>query len=170
MKQKYASLLLIAICWSAATLCAQAPKDPGPTAKPVLTNRNKGATTATAKGLATVPALQPNRVVVTYFYTDVRCPSCIKIETYAKEAVERDFASGLKSGTVEWRAINTDTRGNEHFLTDYQLFTKSVIVSQITGGKEDRWKNLPEVWPLLGKKAKFQDYVTREVRAYTEAR
>ena len=61
-----------------------------------------------------------------------------------------------------------DEPANAHHVKDYGLFTKSVVVSEVQAGREVRWKNLDEVWPLLRDPEAFQDYVEREVRAYLE--
>ncbi|MBN2467770.1 MAG: hypothetical protein JXD19_06425, partial [Deltaproteobacteria bacterium] len=66
-------------------------------------------------------------VVVYYFHTDFRCPSCHKIENYTKEAVEKYFGEDLESGRLIFLPINTDKEGQQHFISDYQLYTKSVV-------------------------------------------
>ena len=43
---------------------------------------------------------------------------------------------------------------------------KSVIVSEVTNGKELRWKNLDQVWHLLDDAPGFQAYVEKEVRSF----
>ncbi|MFH1066755.1 MAG: nitrophenyl compound nitroreductase subunit ArsF family protein [bacterium] len=107
-----------------------------------------------------------SQVVVYYFHGTLRCPSCHLIEQYAKETVERDFAGQLSSGRAVFKIINVEEKGNEHFTNDYQLYTKSVVVSLVKNGKEEKWKNLKEVWPLLRNKEKFSAYVKDEVGKY----
>jgi len=41
-----------------------------------------------------------------------------------------------------------------------------VIVSEVVGGKEMRFKNLDLVWRLLGDEAAFERYVANEVAAF----
>jgi hypothetical protein len=69
---------------------------------------------------------------------------------------------------VVFRSVNVDDPENAHFVKDYGLYTKSVVVSEVKGGKEVRWKNLDQVWHLLGDPEAFQGYVEREVRAFLE--
>jgi hypothetical protein len=64
--------------------------------------------------------------------------------------------------------VNLDEPENAHFAKDYSLHTKSVIVSELKGGREIRWKNLEKVWPLLGDQPAFEQYVEKEVRAFLE--
>lgn len=101
--------------------------------------------------------------VVYYFMTTQRCPSCMKIEAFTKEAVERDFASRLKDGTMIWKMVKVDETANRHFIQDYRLYTKSVVLVRYRDGKQVAWKNLDEVWNLLGDETAFQNYIVKEV-------
>lgn len=135
------------------------------------------ATTAPGSGLASTPGsaggeastARPDsrrKIVVTYFLTNTRCPSCYKIETFSESAVQTAFVGPLRDGRMEWRTINTDEPRNEHFVKDYKLFTKSVIVSEVVDGKEVRWKNCDKVWDLLDDQKAFESYIVKEVKAY----
>jgi len=124
----------------------------------------KGDEPADPSGTASTP-LPDDAVVVTYFLTNVRCPACLKIEAYTKEAVETGFADALADGRLVWRTINTDEPGNEHYLDDYQLGFKSVVVSVRRGGSEVTWKNLEAIWDEVGVKDDFLAYIRAEVAA-----
>lgn len=119
-------------------------------------------------GTAWREAGRPARVlVVTYFVTDVRCPSCLKIEAWTREAVEHSFAKPLRSGRLVFRLVNIEEPANAHFWDDYRLITKSVVLSDTVDGTERRWKHLDRIWILLheGKPA-FQRYVRDEIAAW----
>jgi len=75
----------------------------------------------------------------------------------------------VKEGKVVWRLVNLDEPANQHYIEDYQLYSKSVIVSDVRDGEEVRWKNLVKVWQLTNDKAAFISYVQEEVRDYLEA-
>jgi len=109
-----------------------------------------------------------HKVVAYYFHGNRRCVSCRKIEAYSREAIESGFAEELKAGKLEWLVINTDESENKHFIKDYQLYTKSLVISDIENGKQTRWKNLDKVWELLRNKEDFIRYVQRETRAFLE--
>jgi hypothetical protein len=120
-------------------------------------------------GEKTVPAVpDANADIVYYFMTTQRCPSCMKIEGYSKEAVQKNFAEALKKGTVVWKMVRVDRPENSHFIKDYQLYTKSVVLVKMRGGKQVSWKNLDKVWELLGDKAKFQKYINDEVKKFVD--
>jgi hypothetical protein len=102
-------------------------------------------------------------LVVTYFHTTLRCPTCHKIEEYSKDAVHFNFEDELKSGKLVWRVINVEEPEYKHFVKDYQLYSKHLIVSEIKDGKEVRWKDLKDVWRLVRDEVKFNDYVKTEI-------
>ena len=103
------------------------------------------------------------KVIAYYFHGTRRCPTCLKLEQYSKEAIEKNFPAELVSGELEFRAINLENKGNEHFVNDYRLYTKSLILSLVKSGKEVKSKNLVAIWELVGNKEKFSKYVKEEV-------
>ena len=116
----------------------------------------------------TNPQNAQKKLVVYYFYTTARCYSCNMIENLTKTAVQEGFKDLVGKGCIEFKALNIESPGNEHFVQDYKLYTKSVIMSDLQSGKESRWKNLDQVWVLLRDESKFIDYVKREVKTYLE--
>lgn len=116
----------------------------------------------------TVPAANVTaaKVVVTYFTTDVRCDSCRTIEALSRQAIDAGFPSEVKNGSVVFRVLNTDRAENEHFLDDYEIANKTVIVSHQNNGKEAEWINRQDVWLLLDEPEAFFSYVREPVRQY----
>lgn len=115
---------------------------------------------------AVAQKLPDNKVVAYYFYGIRRCPTCLKLEQYFKEVIENNFMSELASGKLEFKAINVEVKGNEHFVKDYQLYTKSLVLSLVMSGKEVRSKNLAAIWEFVGNKDKFSSYVKEEVTGF----
>jgi hypothetical protein len=109
------------------------------------------------------------KVIAYYFHGDFRCSNCYKIETYSKEAIDKYFARELASGELEYKIINVDEKDNEHFAKDYKLYTKSLVLSRITGAKEAEYKNLEKVWNYLDNKEAFYNYVKEETAKFLEA-
>jgi len=106
------------------------------------------------------------KVTAYYFHGSFRCYTCTNMEKYSREAIEANFKDALASGNLEFKEINVEDRGNEHFVNDYQLYTKTLILSLVKDGKEVRYKNLDKIWDLARNKQKFIDYVTAEVNAF----
>lgn len=107
-----------------------------------------------------------NRIIVYYFHGNFRCVNCHNIEQYTKEAVEKYFRKELEAGKVVFKVINVETKGNEHFTNDYQLYTKSVVLSLVKSGKEIKFDNLNKVWEHLRNKEAFHQYIKTEVEKY----
>ncbi len=109
---------------------------------------------------------KPAKVIAYYFHGSFRCPTCTNMEKYSKEAIDSNFKDALTLGNFEFKAINVEERGNEHFVDDYKLYTKALILSLVKDGKEVKSKNLDKIWELARSKQKFIDYVTGEVNAF----
>lgn len=113
-----------------------------------------------------IEAPKNNYVIVYYFHGNFRCFNCYRIEQYSKEAIGQYFKDGLSSGKLVFKVINIEEKGNEHFIKDYQLYTKSLVVSLVRDGKEVKFDNLTKVWEFLWDRQKFYDYVKEEVTKY----
>ncbi len=107
-----------------------------------------------------------NYVIAYYFHGTFRCPACHKLEQYSKEAIEANFKNELTSGKMVFKTVNVDEKANEHFVNDYQLYTKSLVISLVRGGKEEKFKNLTKIWEYVGNKQRFYDYVWDEIAAF----
>lgn len=115
---------------------------------------------------ANAVSLQPNHISVYYFHGSMRCPTCYKLEQYSKEAVESNFKDDISSGKLELKVVNIDEKANKHFVNDYQLYTKSLIISLVKDGKEVKSKNLTKIWEYVGNKQKFFEYVKGEINNF----
>ncbi len=109
------------------------------------------------------------KVIVYYFHGNMRCKTCRTIESYAKQAVETGFPQDLQDGHVEWKVVNVDQPANDHYVEDFQLTTRSVVLERLINDKREEWNNLPRVWELVRDKEAFQQYIQDEIRAYREA-
>ena len=124
-----------------------------------------GPKTSPAADITTPAPAAAEKVIVYYFHGNIRCPTCHKLEEYAREAVETGFGPGLKSGALEWKTVNTEQPGNEHFIKDYKLYSKSVVVSRQKDGKGLAWKNLDQIWNLVQNQEQYKTYIIQEVTA-----
>ena len=106
------------------------------------------------------------KVYAYYFHGTFRCPTCHKLEQYAKEAIETNFKDALTSGKLAFKVVNIENKGNEHYVKDYQLFTKSLVLSLTKDGKEVRSRNLGKIWEYVGNKDRYENYVRDEVAAF----
>ncbi|MCX7018631.1 MAG: nitrophenyl compound nitroreductase subunit ArsF family protein [bacterium] len=111
-----------------------------------------------------------NKIIIYYFHGDMRCANCIKFENWTAETLKTSFAEQMKDGSVEWRIVNTDQKDNQHFMKDYQLFTKSVVLVQMKNGKQVKFKNLANIWQLLNSQKAFMEYIKTEISAMANAK
>ncbi|MDD2689546.1 MAG: nitrophenyl compound nitroreductase subunit ArsF family protein, partial [Candidatus Omnitrophica bacterium] len=105
-------------------------------------------------------------VTAYYFHGNFRCYTCHTMEQYSKEAIQENFKDALSSGKLEFKVVNTDERGNEHYVNDYQLYTKSLVLSLLKDGKEIKSKNLTKIWEYVRDKQRFLEYVSEEVNNF----
>lgn len=108
------------------------------------------------------------KVTAYYFHGSFRCATCFNMEKYSNEAIEVNFKDALASGNLEFKVVNVEEKGNEHYVKDYQLYTKSFILSLVKNGKEVKSKNLTKIWDYSRDKQKFIVYVTEETKAFLE--
>ncbi len=106
---------------------------------------------------------QDNQLIVYYFHGDQRCPTCHKLETYAKEALDVYFADEIASKKIVWKVVNVDRTENSHFIQDYKLVTKSVVLSEVANGKEVGWKNLDQIWQRVRDKDSYLQYIRENI-------
>ena len=151
---KWALIALAAVgCWAAIQQARQSPDLPA-VRQEVVTTR---------------PGVAADVIQVTYFSSDVRCVTCVRIERLTRETVERNFGPELQSGRIVLRTVNLDGLGNEHFVHDYSLISKTVIVSDLAKGQEVRWENLQQVWTKQKNEQAFEAYVVDAVRRHLGA-
>jgi len=109
-----------------------------------------------------------NAVVAYYFHGNKRCSTCRKLEAYSEEAISGGFAAELESGEIQWRTVNTDESANAHFVTDFELVTKSLVLVEFRDGEIVRWQNLKLIWQLVREKDGFITYVREGTKEFLE--
>ena len=107
-------------------------------------------------------------IVAYYFHGNMRCATCRKLEAYSKEAITEGFAEELASGQLAWRVVNTDEKENAHFVKDFELVTKSLVLAEIRNGEVVRFENLKLIWQLVRDQDGFLKYVRDSTRDFME--
>ena len=110
--------------------------------------------------------ISEGKVIAYYFHGTFRCHTCNMMEKYSRQVIKNKFKNELDSGKLEFKAINVEESGNEHFVNDYQLYSKSLILSLVKDGKEIKSKNLTKIWQFATNKQRFFDYVTEEINSF----
>ncbi len=106
------------------------------------------------------------KYIAYYFHGDARCPTCLNIEAYSKEAIDAAFPEKVELGDLEWRSVNTDEDSYSHYKTDFQLEFSSLIFAEYIDGKVLRFENQEKVWELIHDKETFVKYVESQARKF----
>lgn len=110
----------------------------------------------------------PDKLTVYYFHTSFRCWTCNQFEKLTKEILAESFAEEQKKGTVELKVVNIEEESDKHFVSDYRLVTKSIVLSLSSKGAETEWENLDKIWELVRNTDKFKEYVTKHLQAQVD--
>jgi hypothetical protein len=78
------------------------------------------------------------------------------------------FGDQLEADRLEWHAHNMEQPEYEHFQTDFELSTASLVLVRLTDGAITEWKVLADVWKLVEVPEDLQEYVEAETRAYLD--
>jgi small redox-active disulfide protein 2 len=109
-----------------------------------------GDSTAAA---AAVPA-KSDALTVYYFHGTQRCMTCNRIEELAKAAIEGRYGKELADGKVVFRSVNVEEPANEHFIKDFQLASRTVVMA-----RDGKYETFDAVWTLVGEPEKFAAYL-----------
>lgn len=111
--------------------------------------------------------LPPEGVVVVNFHGANRCNACREIGAEAQAVVEKDFAAEVKSGRMNWRVINFEAPGNQHFVEDYGLTASTIVVTRREGGRDAEWQRLDAVWDHLFEGPAMRAYLNEHIAQVT---
>ena len=166
MKSVVTIVLLLFVAASVAYLVVSEARPKTATTDPATRAADPSQPVASASLQATAkPANEKQSPVLVayYFHGTFRCPTCLKMEKYAREAVEESFDGDVQSGRVQWQAVNYDEPANEHFVKQYELFASALV---LVSGQADvqRWQKLERIWDLVGDEPAFKNYVIDEVK------
>ncbi|MBI2433503.1 MAG: hypothetical protein HYV26_11595 [Candidatus Hydrogenedentes bacterium] len=111
----------------------------------------------------------PGSTVIVYYLSEGKdCAVCDNLESFTLETLQTYFASELASGRLTWRSLDMDDPQHAHYVTDFSLYTKSVVLAEMRDGKTARFKNLEDVWDHVYDKTTFIEYIRTEIAAFLE--
>ena len=113
-----------------------------------------------------LPQVEGDQVIMTYFISGTRCESCETIEALARETAEKDFPDAMSNKSLVFRVIDTGDASRHHYIKDYQLTSKTVILSHRVQGKETEWSDMSKVWDLLDDGPAFHAYLGEQIQKY----
>jgi len=142
------------------------PQEATATPAPAPTQGTSEETTAAVPAIENAGRAAAVQVIAYYFHNTSRCPTCLKIERTAREAMEEVFAEDFASGTLVWTSLDMEKPENEHFVYDYELAAPSLVLVLMEEEAEVDWKRLDDTWTLIRNEDKFVSYVVEATKAY----
>ena len=118
---------------------------------------------AAAPGDPTKAEAVSDGLVVYYFHSNVRCPTCRSIESQAQETVQTHFASQLSDGEVVWKIVNYEQPSTKSLATKFEIQMPVIVLAKMEDREIKNWKRLDKVWALVGDKSAFTEYVQGEI-------
>ncbi len=97
-------------------------------------------------------------LTVFYFHGRQRCMTCNSMERMVHEV-----ADNLPS--VEVKAVNLDEPANEHFVADFGLTMRTVVLQ-----RGSRFTVLDKCWTLAHDEPAFKDYISKNIADFTAAK
>lgn len=105
-------------------------------------------------------------VIAYYFHRTMRCPTCLAIEANAERVIQNEFSQQLADGLIMWMPLNLDGPGGKEFAKQYGISVSTLVLSKMDNGLPVESQKLEKVWEYIGNPAKFDTYVSSEIRAY----
>ncbi len=103
-------------------------------------------------------------VTVYYFHGNMRCVSCTTVERLTEGSLRNEFSREIAENQLSIEIVNIEERENEHFVTDFELATRTVVIQDPSGN----WRKLDRVWELTSDSTAFYNYITSEVEIELE--
>ena len=110
----------------------------------------------------------PDQVIIYCFCTDFCCPGCVNIKKWTKQVVEADFKDHSASGKLTVKEVNIFSKGNEHFMDDYEICTNAIVLVLVKDGKEIKFTNLARIWCYVCCQEKFKPYIKDSISKYVQ--
>jgi hypothetical protein len=167
-KSSVKAALLVFVFGSLAFLAVKESRQRTAPGRVAARGQELGSSSVQPLQTVSAPKAQAAKVIAYYFHTTYRCATCRRIETYSRVAIETAFAQELQDGRLEFRLVNCELPANQHYVQEYNLFTKSLVLVRMKEGKQIEWTNLSHVWDYVRDMPTFLAYVQGEVRKYLE--
>jgi hypothetical protein len=153
---------------NATASVAPATPEPAEAGAPKAPEESADAPEESAK--APEESVKPqHKLIAYYFHRTQRCPTCLKMEAYARDVLTEGLYDAFESGELEWRAVNVEEPQNEHFVMEYELSASALVMVSFENGEQKQWKDLERVWDLVSDEWAFKEYVRNEATAYLES-
>lgn len=76
-------------------------------------------------------------VKVLYFHGQMRCKTCVAIESETKKLLKEDFENELKDGSLVFEVIDISKSENEKIADKYRITYSSLLIEKSEGAKSE---------------------------------
>ena len=112
-------------------------------------------------------AINIQRIIVYYIHGNIRCTTCLNMESYTAEVLNREFKQELEKGYLLWKAVNVDLPSNSRLLEKFDNApNQSVIFVEESNGKTIRWKRLEHCWDFVQDRLTYESYIEENLREF----
>lgn len=106
--------------------------------------------------------------VAYYFHGNMRCPTCKKLEQYSQEGINSTQILERTGLNIPLKIVNVQIPENSHFIQDFELYSQSLVITEVKDDRISRWKNLDQIWMLVRDRDKYLQYVIDEICTFVK--
>ncbi len=111
----------------------------------------------------------PDRFIrLVYFHRVPGCQTCQKMSQFVYQTVQNRFSEQVKNKSLVLRYINFEDPKFALFAQTFKVNSPTLIAIEVRKGKDVRYWNLNQIWPLSADKAKFEQYIESELKKILE--
>ena len=104
-----------------------------------------------------------DRLLVYYLHGNIRCQTCETLEVLSQKAVLSNFEDQISKGTIEWKVVNYEDSGTDHFLKDFDISFQSLVIVDVKENKQLHHENLDKIWELVHDEEAYLAYVKTKI-------
>lgn len=114
------------------------------------------------------PILPGDYVTLYYFHGNIRCQTCLDMESNAKKVLDTYFSSRVEDGALRWQVVNIDLPENYRYVDEYIIMYNTLVIQSYKNGEAGEWKELWKAWDLTEKGEQYIQYVRDEIASFLE--
>ncbi len=103
-------------------------------------------------------------VAVYYMHSTFRCDTCNTIEKMTRELLDQAYAGELTDDRIKWREV--DFQEDELLAEKFGVVASCVVVALVEEGEIVDFKRLDEVWTLMQKPDRFNQYISDPINLF----
>ena len=74
-------------------------------------------------------------LIVYYFYSNTRCPTCRAIESQAEDTVQANFSEQLDGGEIVWKTVNYEQSTASEMAEKFEIQMPVVVLARMNDGQ-----------------------------------